>query len=110
MAAPVISVPPTTKVPIDRNQILDVAASLFSEQGYRATNLGSVAEKLGVTRQALYHHFSQKDAILFALFDRMMSTFELEVLGIRLETSGKTFVAMLTKHAEICAANTHLVR
>lgn len=95
---------------IDRNQILDAAASLFSEHGYRATNLASVAERLGVTRQALYHHFSQKDAILYALFDRTTAIFEVRVLSIRRDSPGSTFVAMLKEHALICAANIELVR
>lgn len=99
--------PPT---PIDRNQILDVAASLFSECGYRATSLASVAERLGVTRQALYHHFSQKDAILYSLLDRNMSIFEVRVLSIRRASPGDTFAAMLQEHALICAANISLVR
>jgi AcrR family transcriptional regulator len=96
--------------PIDRHQILDIAASLFAECGYRATSLASVAERLGVTRQALYHHFSQKDAILYSLLDRTMSIFEVRVLGIRRASPGETFAAMLHEHALICAANIALVR
>jgi AcrR family transcriptional regulator len=95
---------------VDRNQILDEAAAVFSERGYRATNLAIVAERLGVTRQALYHHFSQKDAILYALFDRTMSIFEVRVLGIQRASPGATFAAMLEEHALICAANIALVR
>ena len=88
--------------PIDRNMILDAAATVFSERGYRATNLSIVAETLGVTRQALYHHFPHKDAILFYLFDRTMSLFEVRVLSAKEETPGGTFVAMLREHARIC--------
>ncbi len=99
-----------TPAAIDRNQILDVAASVFSERGYRATSLAAVAERLGVTRQALYHHFAQKDAILYALFDRTTALFEVRVLGIRGDSPGATFLAMLQEHALICAANIDLVR
>ncbi|MCW3003144.1 MAG: regulatory protein TetR, partial [Conexibacter sp.] len=56
--------------------ILDAAAVLFADLGYRATNLEHVARRLGVTRQALYYYFPKKHDILLALFDRVMSRFE----------------------------------
>ena len=50
-----------------RQRILDVAAELFVEQGYDGTSLREIAERLGVTKAALYYHFSSKDQILRAL-------------------------------------------
>jgi AcrR family transcriptional regulator len=40
-----------------RTRIQDVALDLFIEQGYEATSLREIAEKLGVTKAALYYHF-----------------------------------------------------
>lgn len=50
-----------------RRQILDVATSLFAEQGFRETNLAQIADVLGFRRQAVYHYFRAKDDILFEL-------------------------------------------
>ena len=50
-----------------RQRILDVAAELFVEQGYDGTSLREIAERLGVTKAALYYHFASKDQILRAL-------------------------------------------
>ena len=50
-----------------REQILEVARDLFIEQGYDATSLREIAEKVGVTKAALYYHFTNKQDILRAL-------------------------------------------
>ena len=54
-----------------RERILDVALDLFSDQGYDATSLREIAERLGVTKAALYYHFASKEDILMALHMRL---------------------------------------
>ena len=54
-----------------REQILDVALELFNEQGYDKTSLREIAERLGVTKAALYYHFRSKSDILLELHLRM---------------------------------------
>jgi AcrR family transcriptional regulator len=54
-----------------RERILDVALDLFIEQGFDGTSLRQIAEKLGVTKAALYYHFESKDDILMALHLRL---------------------------------------
>ncbi|MFF4651018.1 TetR/AcrR family transcriptional regulator [Streptomyces sp. NPDC001380] len=47
-----------------RARILDVALELFAEQGYEKTSLREIADRLGVTKAALYYHFKTKDDIV----------------------------------------------
>lgn len=54
-----------------RRRILDAALGLFTEQGYDGTSLRQIAEKLGVTKAALYYHFQSKEDILLALHMRL---------------------------------------
>jgi AcrR family transcriptional regulator len=54
-----------------RERILDVALELFTEQGYEQTSLREIAERLGVTKAALYFHFERKEDILFELHMRL---------------------------------------
>lgn len=56
-----------------RDVILDAAARLFGYRGYRATSLVDVATEAGVTKQAIYYHFSGKEALLVELHDRIVS-------------------------------------
>lgn len=50
-----------------RSRIQAVALDLFSEQGYDATSLREIAERLGVTKAALYYHFKSKEEIVDSL-------------------------------------------
>lgn len=52
-----------------RQRIQDIALELFAEQGYEKTSLREIAERLGVTKAALYYHFKTKEDIIISLFD-----------------------------------------
>ena len=47
-----------------RARIQQVALELFAEQGYERTSLREVAERLDVTKAALYYHFKSKEDIV----------------------------------------------
>lgn len=48
-----------------REAVLRMAVQLFLEQGYHRTTLSDVAERLNITKPALYNYFRGKDQILF---------------------------------------------
>src|SRR6266516_1708828 len=47
-----------------RERIQAIALELFAEQGYEKTSLREIAERLGVTKAALYYHFKSKEDIV----------------------------------------------
>jgi AcrR family transcriptional regulator len=57
------------KARVTRERILEAASDLFTEQGYDATSLREIADRLGFTKAALYYHFQSKDEILRALLE-----------------------------------------
>ncbi|WP_051366350.1 TetR/AcrR family transcriptional regulator [Hamadaea tsunoensis] len=52
-----------------RAEIQHVALALFTERGYDATSMREIAEHLGITKAALYYHFSGKEAIIASLLE-----------------------------------------
>ena len=66
-----------------RDRILDVALDLFIDQGYDGTSLRQIADRLGITKAALYYHFGAKEDILMALH-------------LRLHEFGKTALGTMT--------------
>ena len=55
-------------------KILDVAIRLFVERGYEQTTMQNIIDELGgLTKGAVYHHFSSKEEIFFAAMDRVMA-------------------------------------
>ena len=54
-------------------RILAAALELFSEHGFEGTTLQQIADRLGVTKAALYYHFKSKDELLEALITPAVS-------------------------------------
>jgi AcrR family transcriptional regulator len=52
-----------------RERIQEVALELFLEQGYDRTSLREIAERLEVTKAALYYHFKTKEDIIGQLVE-----------------------------------------
>lgn len=50
-----------------RQEILDATRAVLARTGVARLTLEAVARELGITKQALYHYFSSKDALLFEL-------------------------------------------
>jgi AcrR family transcriptional regulator len=50
-----------------RREILDTAQSVLTHDGLEALTLVSVASELGMTKQAIYHYFPSKEALVRAL-------------------------------------------
>ncbi|WP_249779161.1 TetR/AcrR family transcriptional regulator [Bradyrhizobium sediminis] len=48
-----------------RDAVLRTAVQLFLEQGYHRATLNEVAERLNITKPALYNYFRSKEEILF---------------------------------------------
>ena len=55
---------PATK----REAVLQTAAQLFLEKSYSRTSLNDVAERLHITKPALYHYFHNKEEILLECY------------------------------------------
>jgi len=60
----------------DQQGILDVAVAAFNQYGYDATSMGVLADRLGLSKSAIYHHFPSKDEILERALDEALSSLE----------------------------------
>ncbi|MFI6392955.1 TetR/AcrR family transcriptional regulator [Nonomuraea sp. NPDC050547] len=62
-----------------RDRVLTVARRLFAEQGYEGTSIETVLQETGLSRGALYHHYSGKDALFEAVLEQVETS-----VGVRL--------------------------
>ena len=54
-----------------KEKILVEALKLFAQSGYMGTSMNDIAEKLGVTKAALYKHYKSKQEILDSIVEKM---------------------------------------
>jgi AcrR family transcriptional regulator len=55
--------------PDTRARILDAALDVFSEHGFEGSSLQQIADRLDLTKAALYYYFRSKDELLEALVE-----------------------------------------
>ncbi|WP_282825324.1 TetR/AcrR family transcriptional regulator [Gulosibacter sediminis] len=60
----------------DRDDVISAAVRLFNEHGYEATTIGMIADQLGVSKSAIYHHVRSKEELLAAALDHAMGALE----------------------------------
>lgn len=77
-----------------RTRFVDAATRAFAERGFYGASIAGIAESLGLTKQALLHHFGNKEKlyaeVLARISDRFMEDLDQARAGNDLEA---TFVA-----------------
>src|SRR6185369_10441037 len=64
-----------------RQQIVLIAAELFSQKGFRGTTTKEIADRAGVSEAIIFRHFATKDALYAAIL-----SFKIQQAGERLNT------------------------
>ena len=63
-----------------RDELLELAATMFAERGLRATTVRDIADAAGILSGSLYHHFASKeemvDEVLHGFLDWLFARYE----------------------------------
>jgi AcrR family transcriptional regulator len=62
--------------PSTREKILDTAESLFARFGFAGVGMRAVADSVGVSKSALFHHFASKRELFAAVLERSLLEFD----------------------------------
>ncbi len=93
-----------SKNELKRQKILEAATQLFTEQGYASTSMDLIAKQADVSKQTVYSHFGNKEALFSAAIEQkcdsyLMLDFSLEE-GVELDelllSVARRFIRMLT--------------
>lgn len=71
-----------------KQRILDTARELFARKGVQKTSLQEIAAELGITKPALYYHFSSREDLVRSIVQPMID-------------DGEAFIAELEARAEV---------
>ena len=94
-----------------RSRLRELALQLFAEQGYEKTSLREIAERLGVTKAALYYYFKSKEDIVRSLVEDYVA--ELDDLIAWAKTrprSPETRAEIITRYLDIVANGSAVFR
>jgi AcrR family transcriptional regulator len=61
---------------LDREAVLAGSVAVFNERGFDGTSMEDLARRLGISKSAIYHHVSGKDALLATALDRALDGLE----------------------------------
>jgi len=94
---------PATK----REAVLKTAAELFLEKSYARTSLNDVAERLKITKPALYHYFRNKEEILIECYRLGTSLIEetLNEIAAHCGTGLEKVEAFIYSYANVMTVN-----
>ena len=94
-----------------RARIQQVALEMFAEQGYERTSLREIAERLGVTKAALYYHFKSKEDIVGSFTEDYFERLDaLIAWGRSQPPSPRTGHELLERYIAIVMAGTEVFR
>ncbi|MCH0562244.1 MULTISPECIES: ScbR family autoregulator-binding transcription factor [unclassified Streptomyces] len=74
-------------------RLVAAAADAFARHGYTGATLADISRHAGVTKGALFFHFSTKDEIAVAVLERARET--MERAALRLEAAGGPFLQII---------------
>ncbi|MFE1754423.1 ScbR family autoregulator-binding transcription factor [Streptomyces anandii] len=85
-----------------RAQVLETAAELFAERGYDATSIVDIAERVGMTKGAVYFHFKNKEAMAIAVVESNYDRWPAVLREVRTENLDprSTILALLDRTAQ----------
>ena len=62
------------------NQILDAALEVFVKKGYAQTRMDDIVDLSGLSKGAIYHHYSSKNELFLSLIDHWETYFFTDIL------------------------------
>jgi len=94
-----------------RERIQSIALELFAEQGYEKTSLREIAERLGVTKAALYYHFKSKEDIVRSFVEDYRAELEQVIAwGTSQPRTPETRAEVLRRYTEIVGEQLAVIR
>ena len=89
-----------------RKEVVDAAARIFHEKGYKATSIQDIAEEVGILKGSLYYYIDTKEDLLFGVikeaYDAALGI--IEEIEHREGDALELIEALIIGHAEVFAA------
>jgi AcrR family transcriptional regulator len=93
-----------------RQRLIDVAVELFTRHSFAGTSLQMIADELGLTKAAIYHHFRTREQLLAAVLEPMLAELRAVVESSEMRRTANARAGhMLSGYATLAVQNRRLV-
>jgi len=86
-------------------KIIRVATKLMSERGYHGASIQMIADRVGVTKSTIFHHFKNKEGILLAILEEVAPS----LLGDLMQVAGDENLTGMEKLKEAIRFHLNLI-
>lgn len=89
-----------------RQRLIEAAVALFTRHSYAGTSLQMIADELGFTKAAIYHHFRTREQLLAAVLEPMFAQLGAIVDAAEAQRGTRTRAEhMLSGYADLAVRN-----
>jgi AcrR family transcriptional regulator len=71
-----------------KDEIVSEATKLFAERGYEGASMGDLADRVGLRKASLFHHFASKDALYATVLEHLMQGVKEAILSAAMAPGG----------------------
>ncbi|MCY1059132.1 TetR/AcrR family transcriptional regulator [Nannocystis sp. SCPEA4] len=89
-------------------RIQAVARELFMQQGVQQTSLRQIADRLGITKPALYYHYDSREALVASMFQPLIDDMERHLAALEARAPGDPR-ALLADHFDLLGRHRDLI-
>jgi AcrR family transcriptional regulator len=99
-----------SKAPDSRQRFIDVAVRLFTQHSFAGTSLQMIADEVGVTKAAVYHHFRTREDLLNAVLEPLLEQIRTTVEAAEAQRSVSARAEyMLSGYVDLAVRNRDLM-
>jgi AcrR family transcriptional regulator len=83
-SAPPASAPGRKRKRLRKEEIVAEATRLFAERGYEGASMGDLAERVGLRKASLFHHFPSKDVLYATVLRELLENVKVAIVSAAL--------------------------
>lgn len=77
----VLPAPAKKRTKLRKEEIVAEATRLFAERGYEGASMGDLAERVGLRKASLFHHFPSKDVLYATVLEQLLAGVKASILA-----------------------------
>lgn len=94
-----------------RHRIIEAARALFSEKSWLGVTMGDIADRVGISKPALYHHFASKTELYGVVMDQVTEDLRSRIVkAARASAPAERLHRVVKEYLEFGMAEKNLVK